>query len=138
MSQLIDTTPSAVKPALIHIRHAGRLYLLEDRSSEVTTDLNAGAWRGILTFAFYAVITDNDAFQQVMDALFRSGFEGRIVGKPLMLHGVSIKRFTRAEQEAQDGAAGIVRIEYTALRLSTKAVARETVEGFEIVTVSLP
>lgn len=133
MPTLVESTPIPAKPGLIRIRHAGRLYLLEDRHSEVTSDLNAGAWRGVLTFAFYAVISDNDAFQHVMEALFRSGFEGRIVGKPLMLHGVSIKRFTRAEAEAEDGAAGIIRMEYTALRTPTKAVARETVEGFEIV-----
>jgi len=133
MPTLVESTPIAVKPTFIRIRHNGHLYLLADRESRGTTDLNAGAWRGVLTFAFHAVISDNDAFQHVMEALFRSGFEGRIVGKPLMLHGVSVRRFTRAELEAQDGAAGIVRIEYTALRTATKAVARETVEGFEIV-----
>lgn len=133
MTTLDESTPISTRPGLLRIRANNRLYLLEDRASEVTTDLNAGAWRGVLTFAFYSAIPDHATCQRMVEALFRSGFDGRIVGKPLLLHAVRIQHFTRAEAESEDGAAGLVRIEYTALRTATTATARETVEGFEIV-----
>lgn len=133
MTTLDETTPLITRPGLLRIRANNRLYLLEDRASEVTTDLNAGAWRGVLTFAIYSALPDYATFQRLIEALFRSGFDGRIVGKPLLLHAVRIQHFTRAEAESEDGAAGLVRIEYTALRTATTATARETVEGFEIV-----
>lgn len=133
MTTLEQSTPAATRPGLIRIRANGRLYLLEDRASEVTTDMNAGAWRGVLVFAVYSALPDNATFQRLIEALFRSGFDGRIVGKPLLLHAVRIQHFTRTEADAEDGAAGLVRIEYTALRTATSATARETVEGFEIV-----
>ncbi len=128
----------ATRLGLIRVRDGRDLYLFEDRASEVSLDLNAGGWRGTLTLAVYSLVVDYAAFQRVVELLFKAGFAGRIVGKPLLLHGVKFRHTGRAETDAADGAAGILTLDYTALRVQPSGVAAETDEGYAIRTVVLP
>lgn len=128
----------ATRLGLIRVRDGRDLYLFEDRASEVTLDLNAGGWRGTLTLAVYSPIVDYAAFQRVVELMFKAGFDGRIVGKPLLLHGVKFRHTRRADSEAEDGAAGVLTIDYTALRIHPPGAAAETDDGYAIRMVVLP
>jgi len=123
---------------LIRVRDGRDLYLFEDRASEVTLDLNANGWRGTLTLAVYSPVVDYAAFQRVVELMFKAGFAGRIVGKPLLLHGVKFRHTSRAETDAADGAAGVLTIEYTALRVPPAGTATETDDGYAVRAVVLP
>jgi len=123
---------------IIRVKDGTTTYLLEERDSEIASDMNAAAWRGTLTLLSYSAIKDNAAFQRVVEMLFRSGFDGRIVGKPLLLHGVSVKRFTsKSEQEAHGMATALVRIDYTAVRVASVGRVKEIDGGFEIVAAAI-
>ena len=113
------------RAALFRLQIGSTVYLLEDRDSEVTAALNNDAWRGVLTFGVYSPVVSASALVSALETLVKQGFGGRVVGNPVGVQAVSVKRIAPGEA---DKAQAVVRLEYLATRRRVTGRA-ETIDG---------
>lgn len=125
---------NAERANLLRLRVGKAVYLLDDRDAAISADLNSGAWRGALTFGVYSAIGDLAALVNALEVLVKQGFGGRVVGTPMSVQGVKVKRQTPSEA---DRACAVLTVEYLSARSRVIGAAHTIDGGFEIAEAKL-